>query len=188
MKKSAFGRYELHPFLDAIHKAWVSHTPEADMLVSSQVLKAAEARTVLVCRPKHSTKESPSAVIVGPLLSILSFPAPTELPADCSIVSCAFSDDEIVRHIVGECVRLTILQNDPGLAERIRRVLKGTLTAEQCVERFGVKKLSQDVWATLLGFSRAQLARGANSAKRRDDQENSGNTLQEHSFFKDLYG
>lgn len=188
MKKSVVGRYELHPFLDSVHKAWMSHTLEASMCVCRQVLMAAEARTVLVCHPKPSASEIPSAVIVGPLLSILSFPSPAELPADCSIVTCTLSDDEIVRHIVGDCLRLLMLQNDPALAERIRRVLKASLTTEQCIDRFGVKKLSQDVWATLLGYSRAQLARGANCNRRRDHQANNGNALTTHTFFKDLYG
>lgn len=196
MRKRTTFCYELHPTLAAFYDQWSALCASAlPLLVPRNSLSCLLPGVMLYCDPPVTDPPAASDAItrqiIGPLLPVLFWDAPSAPPKEVRWIKCKLDDDAVVRNLVAEWLRWIVMMPDPLFAEQSRQVFSKLLDKKQRVRLWGLNKLSQREWGKLVGLTREQLAHGADALKKQSSP--SGKTRptgddEALDFFKDRYG
>ena len=196
MKKGSTYCYELHPTLAAFYAHWSALCASAlPLLVPRNSLSCLLPGVMLYCDPPVTNPPSASDAItrqiIGPLLPVLFWDAPSAPPEEVRWIKCELDDAAVVQNLVAEWLRWIVMMPDPLFAEQSRQVFSKLLDKQQRVRLWGVKKLSQREWGELVGLTREQLARGAAALKKQSSPSGKTSMADDDealNFFKARHG
>ncbi len=189
-------RYALHPVLATFYSRWSALAGAGLPLPTPAQSLSRQPTALMFYSEMPPFPEQPDEInrqILGPLLPVFYWDAPSAVPLGVLWFKTNLTDDEVISLLVAEWLRTILLINEPVLAEMGRMVFAHILTAQQCQRHFGAKKLSQRVWGQITDLSREQLAHAAATINHRlkaceRDEAKLADDDSRLNFFKERYG
>lgn len=196
MRKCVSYCYELHPVLAAFSAQWATLSASPLPLPAPAQSLQCLAPALILYRDTPNANlsghaDSHTRQIVGPLLPVLYWDSLAAAPGGVGWLKCELNDDAVVSTLIGEWLRWIVLRADPVFAELGRQVFAHILDSRQCLQQFGVRRLSQQAWGQRVGLSREQLAHAASILKQQQLASAATVTADKDpalNFFKARYG